>query len=122
MKTHWPAPAARELIGKHVCLRACDPAKHGETLYEASHGSPEKLAVWKYLFYGPFAFAAEMSAWYLQLFSCKTDPLVCTVFDATTGSPVGITGLLSIFPQHGRAEIGHVWFSPAVHRTAMNTE
>ncbi|WP_167407769.1 GNAT family N-acetyltransferase [Nostoc flagelliforme] len=27
-----------------------------------------------------------------------------------------------IVPNHGRAEIGHVWFSPTVHKTKVNTE
>ncbi len=122
MKKLWPAPAPREFTGQHVRLTACDPANHGDTLYALSHGSPERLAVWQHLPYGPFTSAAELSAWYQQLVAGKTDPLIWTVLDLATSQPVGITGLLAIVPAHGRAEIGHVWFSPTVQRTATNTE
>src|SRR5205085_959510 len=43
-------------------------------------------------------------------------------FENSSNSQVGIVGLLAIFPNHGRAEIGHVWFSPSVHITKVNTE
>ena len=40
----------------------------------------------------------------------KSDPLVWTVFENLSNTQVGIVGLLAIVPDHGRAEIGHVYW------------
>ncbi|MDZ8080693.1 MAG: GNAT family protein [Nostoc sp. DcaGUA01] len=52
----------------------------------------------------------------------KCDPLTWTVFENSGNTPVGIVALLAIAHNHGRAEIGHVWFTPAVHKSKVNTE
>lgn len=122
MKTSWNPPAYREFDGSSVLLQPYDSARHGQALYEGSHGSPEKLAVWNYLFYGPFESADAMNRWYAKTLATEPDPLIWTVISKETGTPVGITSLLNIVPAHGRAEIGHVWFTPGVHRSKVNTE
>jgi hypothetical protein len=46
-------PARTNIVGTHVTLEPQDPVKHAAELYEASHSSPEGLAIWDYLTYGP---------------------------------------------------------------------
>lgn len=52
----------------------------------------------------------------------KSDPLTWTVFENSSDSQLGIVALLAIVPNHGRAEIGYVWFSPAVHKSKVNVD
>ncbi|MFS0516723.1 hypothetical protein ACEYW6_18685 [Nostoc sp. UIC 10607] len=47
--------------------------------------------------------------------------LAWTVFENSANIQVGIVALLAIAPNNGRAEIGHVWFTPAVHKTKVNS-
>lgn len=122
MKTTWDPPCYREFEGASVILRPYDAASHGPALYEGSHGSLKKLAVWNFLFYGPFESAEAMNRWYAGNLAGGTDPLVWTVISKDSGTPVGITSLLNIVPDHGRAEIGHVWFNSEVHHSKVNTE
>ncbi|MDZ8080694.1 MAG: hypothetical protein RMX35_16720 [Nostoc sp. DcaGUA01] len=50
----WQPPDFFELNGKFVTLIPLIIERDINALYAASHGSPEKEAVWNYLFYGPF--------------------------------------------------------------------
>jgi RimJ/RimL family protein N-acetyltransferase len=93
-----------------------------EALYTASHGSAEKESVWNYLFYGPFDSLSTMQDWMKEEMVGKSDPLTWTVFENSTNTQVGVVALLAIAPNHGRAEIGHVWFTPIVHKSKVNTE
>ncbi|MGP1383193.1 MAG: GNAT family N-acetyltransferase [Thainema sp.] len=122
MQKTWQSPNHVQLEGQFVTLKPLVPERDVEALYVGSHGSPEKEAVWNYLFYGPFENSSAMQDWMMQMMVGKADPLTWTVFDAATDSPVGIVALLAIAAAHGRAEIGHVWFMPAVHKSKVNTE
>jgi len=122
MNPSWSHPEFISLEGHFVRLEPFDSSRHGAALYETSHGSPAKEAVWNYLFYGPFASAQAMASWYDSNLAGRKDPLVWTTVQLSTGQAVGISTLLNISADHGRAEIGHVWFGPEVHRTAVNTE
>ncbi|MBD2562017.1 MULTISPECIES: hypothetical protein [Nostoc] len=46
--------------------------------------------------------------------------LTWTVFENSANIQVGIVALLAIALNNGRAEIGHVWFTPAVQKTKVN--
>lgn len=123
MQQHtWQAPELLQLDGQFVTLKPLVPARDVEALYAASHGTPEKEAVWNYLFYGAFDSISEMKKWMERDMVGKPDPLTWTVFENSMNAQVGIVALLAIAPDHGRAEIGHVWFSPAVHKSKVNTE
>ncbi|MDZ8238229.1 MAG: GNAT family protein [Nostoc sp. ChiQUE01a] len=118
----WQPPDFFQLNGKFVTLIPLIPERDINALYAASHGSPEKEAVWNYLFYGPFDTPFMMKDWMETNLAGKCDPLTWTVFENSANTPVGIVALLAIAHNHGRAEIGHVWFTPAVHKSKVNTE
>lgn len=122
MRTSWPSPAHKPLEGDSVSLQPLDLARDVEALWAISHGAPEKEAIWKYLPYGPFENSAAMKTRMQTEFVDSSDPLLWTVFERGSQSQVGTVGLLNIVPAHGRAEIGHVWFSPRVHKTGVNTQ
>lgn len=72
--------------------------------------------------YGPFDSPSAMQAWMEQAMVGKAEPLTWAVFRHSTNTPIGMVALLAIVPDHGRAEIGHVWFTPSVQRSNVNTE
>lgn len=118
----WQSPELLQLGGQFVTLMPLIPSRDLNALYAASHGTPEKEAVWNYLFYGPFDSPDSMKDWMERDMVGKSDPLSWTVFENSANTQVGIVALLAIVPNHGRAEIGHVWFTPAVHKSKVNTE
>ncbi|RCJ19593.1 hypothetical protein A6770_05475 [Nostoc minutum NIES-26] len=118
----WQPPEFFQLNGQFVTLTPLVPERDVEALYAASHGSLQKEAVWNYLFYGPFDSPSTMKNWIEREMIGKSDPLTWTVFENSKNTQVGIVGLLAIAPTHGRAEIGHVWFTPEVHKSKVNTE
>ncbi|MFN6559268.1 MAG: GNAT family N-acetyltransferase [Nostoc sp. ChiSLP01] len=118
----WQPPDYFRLNGQFVTLNPLILERDIDALYAASHGSPEKEAVWNYLFYGPFDSPLAMKDWMEKNLASKSDPLTWTVFENSANTPVGIVALLAIAHNHGRAEIGHVWFTPAVHKSKVNTE
>ncbi|MBW4456995.1 MAG: GNAT family N-acetyltransferase [Nostoc indistinguendum CM1-VF10] len=119
---NWQSPQYTQLNGQFVTLKPLVPERDVDALYLESHGTPSKEGVWNYMFYGPFDSRSAMQDWMETDMIRKSDPLTWTVFENSTNSQVGIVALLAIVPNHGRAEIGHVWFSPAVHKTKVNTE
>lgn len=121
MQSSWKRPALACLAGSFVTLKPLDPTHDTDQLYNISHGDQKKESVWKYLSYGPFHSAEEMSRLYSSQMS-GIDPLAWTAHCNARKTQVGITTLMSIVPDHGRAEIGHVWFCTEVHRTKINTE
>ena len=119
---NWRSPEHIQLSGQFVTLKPLVSERDVDRLYSGSHGTPEKEAVWSYLFYGPFDSPSAMKAWMERDMIGKPDPLTWTVFENSSNSQVGIVALLAIVPDCGRAEIGHVWFSAAVHKSKVNTE
>jgi RimJ/RimL family protein N-acetyltransferase len=122
MQHSWQHPTTESMQGEAVFLLPLNPERDAAALYDLSHGTPEKEAIYKFLYYGPFADSTDMKAWMQKEMDGKSDPLVWTVFDTSTRQQIGVVALLSINAMHGRAEIGHVWFSPSVHKTKANTE
>ncbi|MEO0533689.1 MAG: GNAT family N-acetyltransferase [Cyanobacteria bacterium P01_A01_bin.123] len=118
----WQSPELLQISGQYVTLKPLIPNRDVAALYAASHGSHEKEAVWSYLFYGPFNNLSAMKDWMEKEMIGKSDPLTWTVFENSTNTQVGVVALLAIAPNHGRAEIGHVWFTPNVHKSKVNTE
>ncbi|HEX8834310.1 MAG TPA: GNAT family protein [Abditibacteriaceae bacterium] len=118
----WQPPVPGPMTGDHVVLRPLDPDRDAAALFALSHGTPQNEAIWRFLYYGPFADAESMKKWMQDELIGKPDLMIWTIFRRDTNQPVGTTGLMSITPQHGRAEIGHVWLSPTVQKTKINTE
>ena len=123
MQQHtWQVPELTQLNGRFVTLLPLVPERDVNALYAASHGDLEKEAVWNYLFYGPFASPDSMKEWMEKDMVCKSDLLTWTVFENSANTQVGVVALQAIVPDHGRAEIAHVWFTPTVHKSKVNTE
>lgn len=121
MQTTWQPPVYKNLEGDSVLLQPLDLVRDVEALWTLSHGDSEKEAVWRYFPYGPFTNVAAMKT-RLESECAQQTVLLWTAFERKTNRPVGTTGFLNIVSDHGRAEIGHVWFSPDVHKTSINTE
>ncbi len=117
----WQAPQRMTHTGTHVVLRAPDVINDGAALFDAGHRTAAHLYTWQYLPYGPFSDRAAMAA-YVQDFASKTDPLMHVVCDAVTLVPIGVITIMSIFPEFGRAELGHIWYDADIQRTPRTTE
>ena len=113
-----PPPKRAALEGETVILEPLDADRHGDDLYAASAGAD---ATWLYLPYGPFGSKGEFLAW-LRGHAATSDPLAFAIVDRETGRATGITTLMSIVPEHGVIEIGHIWLSPQLQRTRQATE
>lgn len=119
---HLPAgpPTRDPLIGRHAGLRPLEPGRDLLDLYARSHGDSASEALWAWMPYGPFADTDAMGAWLTEC-AASTDPLFRVVLDGD-GRPAGMASYLNIVPEYRRLELGHIWYTPAVQRTAINTE
>ena len=116
---HGATPPRREpLEGDLVRLEPLDPARHGEDLFAATAGADE---TWRYLPYGPFSGKPEFLRWLAER-AAMSDPLAFAIVDRSAGAARGIATFMSIVPEHGVIEIGHIWFSPRLQRTTQATE
>lgn len=111
-------PRREPLAGESVLLEPLDPRRHGDDLFAAAQGADES---WYYLPYGPFVSKPEFLDW-LQGHASTSDPLAFAIVDRATGAARGIATFMSIVPEHGVIEIGHIWLSPALQRTRQATE
>jgi RimJ/RimL family protein N-acetyltransferase len=112
------APRREPLAGELVILEPLDADRHGDDLYASAAGADE---TWYYLPYGPFASREEFLAW-LRGHAATPDPMAFAVVDREGGDARGIATFMSMVPEHGVIEIGHLWFSPSLQRTRQATE
>lgn len=112
------SPRRAPLEGQSVILEPLDAEVHGDDLFAAAQGADES---WYYLPYGPFAGRTDFGAWLAQ-HAATADPMAFAIIDRETGTARGIATLMSIVPEHGVIEIGHIWLSPALQRTRQATE
>jgi RimJ/RimL family protein N-acetyltransferase len=120
-KLNWhpaQAPQREPLPGETVVLEPLDPRRHGEDLFTAANGAD---ATWLYLPYGPFSSRDAFMAW-LNDRAPLDDPLTFTIIDRVAGAARGLASFMSIVPEHGVIEIGHIWLSPQLQRTRQATE
>ena len=115
----WPRPQRRVFEGRVVSLMPSNATRDAAALYEVSHGTPEVEKLWRYLPYGPFENATAYGEW-LGKNATSDDPLFFTVHQ--NAEACGMISILNIEPLHGRAELGHIWYSPSMQRTKVNTE
>ncbi|MBK5004727.1 GNAT family N-acetyltransferase [Pseudomonas sp. S32] len=114
-------PKADTLEGRFVRLEKLAPARHGDDLWQVLQGPGADPSLWDYLPYGPFTERGAFDRW-LQANAAGTDPLFYSVIDRRNGQAQGILSLMSIVPDHGRIEIGHIAFGAAMQRTPKGTE
>ena len=119
--TEWRGarPPRREpLDGDTVRLEPLDADRHGDDLFAAGQGADE---TWRYLPYGPFASRDDFLRW-LERHASTSDPLAFAILDRSAGAARGIATFMSLVPEHGVIEIGHIWLSPQLQRTRQATE
>jgi RimJ/RimL family protein N-acetyltransferase len=121
------------LASATVRLAPLDLERDTAALHAVSNGEPARLGeravgvydadalIWRYLYGGPFADAGELRD-YLRPLIEMPDGLALCVFDGATGQQVGVATFMSNVPEHLKIELGHIWYSPLVQRTAANTE
>lgn len=114
------SPERRVHTGAHVTLEPVEVARHGGDLYASFAGTDQAETLWTYMAYGPFADEAAFTAWLAGL-EASEDPLFFAVLPAG-GPPRGVLSFLRMEPEHGVAEVGHIWFGPALQRTRAATE
>jgi RimJ/RimL family protein N-acetyltransferase len=126
-------PAPVTLTGTVVELVPIDIERDAAPLHAVSNGEPislngrsveaydPELIVWRYFSYGPFADAAELADYLRELVATPNLTALC-VRDLPTGRPIGVTTLMSNFPEHLKIELGNIWYSPIAQRTNANLE
>jgi RimJ/RimL family protein N-acetyltransferase len=114
-------PERREHRGRQVTVRPLDPATDTDALYELSHAPTGDPSIWTYLYEQPFA---DVDAYrrHLEARASSADPLCFVIADAHDRRPLGQITYMSIEPEHGSIELGSIWFSPELRRTAAGTE
>jgi RimJ/RimL family protein N-acetyltransferase len=120
-KLEWhPAKSPRRvpLEGETVRLEPLNSGRHGEQLFAATAGAD---STWTYLPYGPFANKDQFLSWLAER-AAMDDPLAFTIIDRAAGAARGMATFMSIVPEHGVIEIGHIWLSPKLQRTREATE
>ncbi len=117
----WQRPEKHTHHGTYVTVRPLDASTDYPALFLAGHRTPAHLYTWQYLPYGPFSNEQTFATWLIERQS-MSDPLFHTVCHAHTNQPVGIITIMSIFPEFGRAELGHIWYDVDIQRTACTTE
>ncbi|HTW11395.1 MAG TPA: GNAT family protein [Solirubrobacteraceae bacterium] len=115
----WPEPGVH--AGAHVTLRPISPEADARALYPVTHEPDGDPSVWTYLPDGPFADLGAFQA-ELEARAESRDPLFFTVTAPGDDTALGMLSLMSIVPEHGTIEIGHLMFAPALQRTTAATE
>jgi RimJ/RimL family protein N-acetyltransferase len=110
-----PGPVVLE--GTYGRIEKLDPARHGADLWEAVKDTP---GLWDYMPYGPFDDAGQFQAWLCGR-AALDDPYVYAVV-TPDGRALGVAALMSIRPDMGVIEVGHIAYAPALQHTALGTE
>ena len=93
-------------------------AGHAAALWQAVKGHD---AIWTYMSqYGPFADAAEFSAW-VEARIALNDPYSYAIVDRDNRA-LGIATLMEIRPAMRVVEVGHIVYSPALQRSPLGSE
>jgi len=115
------APSRDTLQGRSVRLEGLNPARHGDSLWQALQGPGSDPLLWDYLPYGPFPERGTFNAW-LTHSATSQDPLFFAVVEQSSGQVQGVLSYLSIAVEHGSIEIGHVCFGRVMQRSVQATE
>jgi RimJ/RimL family protein N-acetyltransferase len=117
--TPRPRPDGVTLQGRWCRLEKLDPARHSDSLHEASI-APGADQRFRYL-PDPPPDRATFDAW-AEKMAASADPLCYAVIDPTTGSAEGRQTLMRIDPANGVIEIGNILWGPKIARTRAATE
>jgi RimJ/RimL family protein N-acetyltransferase len=108
-------PGDEVLTGVRVRLEPL-AAAHADALFAAQAGDD---ALWDYMAVGPFTDAEAWRRW-VDASAAGEDPRYYAV--VAEQGPAGVVSYLRIEPADGCIEIGHIWYGPALQRTAAATE
>ena len=113
----WVEPVT--LVGDVARLEPLD-ARHAEALYVAGRHSD----IWAFMPVDPSASVQDMRAWIAAALAARDDgtQVPFAIVARATDACVGSTRYLAISPHDRGLEIGWTWLTPAVQRTAVNTE
>lgn len=119
----WTARAAPEgapLAGRYVRLELLDPVLHGDGLFAAS-SVRDAGQRFRWLAEYPPESRDDFQSWLVKA-SASRDPLFFVVVDAVTGAIGGRQAFMRVDTANGVAEIGSIYWGPAVARTRLATE
>jgi RimJ/RimL family protein N-acetyltransferase len=117
-----PARLPRRTIlrGRLVTIAPLDPAGHEEALYEGTHGQGRET-LWLYLADGPFPDRSSFRA-YLEKRAKSDDPLSFAIIANATGKAAGHAAYMRVTPEHRVIEVGNIFYTPVLARSAAATE
>ncbi len=113
-------PVRLTLRGRLATVVPLDPAAHEQTLYEGTHG-PDREKLWLYMGAGPFADRASFRA-YLDKLAASDDPLSFTIIDNASGRATGHASYMRMAPEHRVIEVGNIFYTTSLSRSAAATE
>lgn len=114
-------PERKSHQGQFVFLTPTAPAQDSLELFVAGHATDEARGLWHYLTQGPFESEVAFRD-YLSALAQRDDVLPFTVRTIHDHASVGMISIMRIAPADGVAELGSIWYTPSVQRTAVNTE
>ena len=95
-------------------LEPLNAATHGDDLFEIAT-VPDAADRFRYLSEEPPESRAAFQTW-LEKAQASEDPLYFSVIDKASGKAAGRQTFMRIEPAHGRIEIGHIHWGPAIAR------
>lgn len=107
------------LVGRHVRLEPLSGAHRSPLV---SRGSDARIWRWMPTYRADPSESAGL--WFDRMIdgAARREVLAWAIVEVATGEPVGGTSCLDLAPKDQRLEIGSTWLTPAVWRTAINTE
>lgn len=111
-------PRLNNLNGEYVSLRALSSKRDCSQLFNASHGSEAKEAIFEFLPYTPFK---DEKHFLKSLQKEEKAGETYTVLDHNE-QQVGKISFLRIRNEHASIELGNIWYSLNVQQTKVNTE
>lgn len=120
-KPSWERPTLSRVEGRYVIVSRLNPDADVDDLYRVSHEKEEDKSLWTFMHYGPFRDKNAMYEWLLSVQE-SSDPMFYAIFSKELKLKVGMIAIQSINAVMGRAELAHVWYTPLVQKTKVNTE
>ncbi len=114
-------PARSTLRGTLVDLEPQHAVSHAQALFDASHGDAQRLAIWDYMAYGPWASVEDYTTTLRQQ-TASHDTIFYSIRHHDSGEICGQASYLDINAQNGVIEIGHIWLGPTLQRSRAGTE
>ncbi len=113
-------PKRATLRGRLATVVPLDAAAHEEALYEGTHG-PDREKLWLYMGAGPFGDRASFRT-YLDKLATSDDPLSFTIIANASGRAAGHASYMRMAPEHRVIEVGNIFYTTSLARSAAATE